>query len=229
MTAATKLRIALGTVGVGVLAYGAWGIMTDSVITARVEIGQWLVAAVIAHDALLAPVVFLLCAAAFRVTGARLRGRLAAGLLIGGSLVLIAIPGLTQQGRNVNRTVLPLDYARNLGVLLAALAAALLLLSALDAVRARRSPEPIAETAPAIEEVASVAAPNGEVTDQAGAQEPRPRSEVPPDGTPETDTASTGVVTASGSPRSPDPTREGDFLQTAEDDAEPEGPAPGDP
>jgi hypothetical protein len=138
MSAAAKLRIALGTVGVGVLAYGVWGIMTDPVITARAEIGRWLIAGVIAHDALLAPVVFLLCAAAFRVTGARLRGRLAAGLLIGGSLVLIAIPGLTQQGRNTNRTVLPLDYARNLAALLAGLAAVLLLLSAVDAVRARR-------------------------------------------------------------------------------------------
>ena len=149
---AKTLRILLGAMGVGVMAYGIWGFTTAPEITARPEIGQWLIAGVIAHDALLAPTVFLLGAATYRVTGARMRGRLAALLLIGGSLALISLPALTQKGHNPNHTVLPLDYARNLGVLLAALAAIVVLLSVADARRARRrrrrlpaAPEPTPE------------------------------------------------------------------------------------
>ncbi len=139
MTAGVKIaRVLLGAVGVGVMAYGVQGFATARDVTARTEIGKWLVVGVIAHDALLAPTVFLLGAAAHRFTGARLRGRLAALLLIGGSLSLIAFPALSQKGANPNHTVLPLDYARNLSVLLAALAGAVVVFSVVDALRGRR-------------------------------------------------------------------------------------------
>lgn len=138
MTAAKAARILLGTAGVGMMAYGIVGFATAPEITARTEVGQWLLAGVIAHDALLAPTVFVLGAVAYRATGARLRGRLAALLLIGGSLLLISLPALAQKGRNSNHTVLPLDYARNLSVLLASLVGLFILLSAADTLRTRR-------------------------------------------------------------------------------------------
>ena len=59
-------------------------------------------------------------------------------LLVCGSLVLVSVPALLQQGRNPNPTVLPLDYARNLAVLLAAIAGAAALYAVLDARRRRR-------------------------------------------------------------------------------------------
>jgi hypothetical protein len=138
MTATKAARILLGAAGVGVMAYGIVGFATAPEITARTEIGQWLLAGLLAHDALLAPTVFLLGAVAFRITGSRLRGRLAALLMIAGSLLLISLPALTQQGNNSNHTVLPLDYARNLGVLLAGLVGLFILLSAADTLRTRR-------------------------------------------------------------------------------------------
>lgn len=160
MTAGVKAaRVLLGAVGVGVMAYGVQGFATARDVTARAEIGKWLVVGVIAHDALLAPTVFLLGAAAQRVTGARLRGRLAALLLIGGSLSLIAYPALSQKGANPNHTVLPLDYARNLSVLLAALASAVVLLSVVDAWRGRRAARRSRTTVEAIEAIDCAAEP----------------------------------------------------------------------
>ena len=139
MAAAKALRLALGGLGVGVLGYGVFGLLTERAISDPAAVGQWLVVGLLAHDALLAPFVFLLCALAFRFTGSRWRGRLAGLLLVGGSLVLISIPALLQEGRNPNSTVLPLDYARNLGILLAVLVVAMALYGGLDAGRRRRA------------------------------------------------------------------------------------------
>ena len=137
MTAVRTLRLALGGVGVALLGYGVYGLFNEQVIKDRAAVGEWLVVGVIGHDFLLAPVVYVLCAIAFRFTSARWRGRLAALLLVGGSLFLISIPALVRQGLNRNTTVLPLDYARNLSVLLAVLVAAMALYSGVDAVRRR--------------------------------------------------------------------------------------------
>ena len=139
MAATRVFRLLLGALGVGVLVYGVRGLLTERNISDHAAVGEWLVGGVIGHDALLAPVVFVLCAIAYRFTNARWRGRLAALLLIGGSLILISIPALLRKGLNSNKTVLPLDYARNLGVLLAVLVAVFALYGGIDASRRRRA------------------------------------------------------------------------------------------
>lgn len=139
MTAATRLRFALGGLGAAVLGYGVVGLLTEPAIRDPEGVGEWLVVGLLVHDAVLAPLVFAACALAYRVIGGRGRGRLAALLLTGGSLVLISIPALVRHGRNANPTVLPLDYARNLGVLLAVLIGASMLYSLVDAMRRRRA------------------------------------------------------------------------------------------
>ena len=147
MTAIRIFRLSLGALGVGVLAYGVRGLLTERNISDHAAVGEWLVGGVIGHDALLAPVVFVLCAIAYRFTNARWRGRLAALLLIGGSLILISVPALLRKGLNSNKTVLPLDYARNLGVLLAVLVAGFALYGGIDATRRRRAIRRAAATA----------------------------------------------------------------------------------
>jgi hypothetical protein len=138
MGVATISRFALGGLGVGVLGYGVFGLLTEHAIRHPAAVGEWLVGGLIAHDLLLAPVVYVLCAVACRLTSARWRGRLAALLLIGGSLILISIPALLRKGLNANPTVLPLDYTRNLLVLLGVLVAVMALYGAADAARRRR-------------------------------------------------------------------------------------------
>ena len=144
--AATKIlrptmifRFVLGAAGLALLGNGAYGLLTSPQTSPPEAVGQWLVGGLILHDALLAPAVYVLGAIACRFTSARWRGRLAALLLIGGSLTLISLPEVLRQGRNANPTVLPLDYARNIGLLLGALVTAMALYSAVDAARRRRT------------------------------------------------------------------------------------------
>ena len=134
---ARALRICLGALGAGVLGYGVFGLLAEPAIRDPAAVGEWLVVGVIVHDAVLAPLVFLLCALVSRFTGPRGRGRLAALLLVGGSLILISVPALLRKGLNPNRTVLPLDYSRNLGLVLLVLVAAVAVYAGLDARRRR--------------------------------------------------------------------------------------------
>jgi hypothetical protein len=158
MGAARVVRPVLGALGVAVLGYGAFGLFTDPSIKNHASVEEWLIWGLVAHDAILAPVVFTLCAVAYRLTGVRWRGRLAALSLIGGSLVLIAVPALLRRGHNPNPTVLPLDYARNLGLLLAVLVAAMAVYGGIDAARRRHRQKAAARRAVVAAEAEAAAA-----------------------------------------------------------------------
>jgi hypothetical protein len=136
-TTAAKLRFALGAAGTAVLAFGVGGLLTSRDISRPVGVAEWLVGGVIAHDAVLAPVVFILCAVAYRLTRSRLRGRMAAALLIGGSLVLLTIPAMLWKGHDANPTILTLDYTRNLVAVLLGIVVVVLLLTLADVLRDR--------------------------------------------------------------------------------------------
>lgn len=134
----SRLRLILGGIGAATLAYGAFGLLTEPDIAQPVYVGKWLVGGLIGHDVLLAPAVFILCAVAYRLTGAKARGRMAFILLVGGSLLIVGLPGVLRKGRNANPTVLPLDYSRNLAVLLALLIGGVLLVALGDRILSRR-------------------------------------------------------------------------------------------
>jgi len=78
------------------------------------------------------------CAVAYRLTGPRLRRALAAILLIGGSVVLVALPEFLLPPGNSNPTVHPLNYARGLAIVGAVVIAAALLPLLLTGLRERR-------------------------------------------------------------------------------------------
>jgi hypothetical protein len=136
---ALALRVLLGAAGLAVLGYGAWGLLTMQHAAALESVGRWLVGGVLLHDAILAPAVFILCALAYRMTGPRLRRALAAILLVGGSVVLVALPEFLLPPGNPNPTVHPLNYARGLSIVGAIVIAAALLPLLLTAARDRRS------------------------------------------------------------------------------------------
>lgn len=133
----SRLRLFLGAVGVATSVYGVWGLLTERYIRMPSAVGEWLLGGLILHDAVLAPVVFVLCAIAYRVTSAKVRGRLAFLLLVGGSVSLVALPAILRKGHNANPTVLPMDYARNLAGLLAVLVGCVLLVAGVGALRGR--------------------------------------------------------------------------------------------
>ncbi len=107
MRAVRGLLFVLGLAG---LAWGAKQVLGLG-FDASLNAGIWLVAGVLAHDGVLAPLVVVLALVAMRVLPAWLRGPLAAGLLVLGSVTLLAIPVLGRFGaRSDNPTLLDRDY-----------------------------------------------------------------------------------------------------------------------
>jgi len=126
------IRLGLIVLGTALLAWGAY-ILFDTVRATRLPgVALWIIAAIILHDAVLAPMVFLLGALISRA-GHRFGGAVVAvaeGFVVVGSIMaLIVVPAMIATNyAPANPTVLPLDYGFNLAVfflVLAVLAAGL--------------------------------------------------------------------------------------------------------
>jgi hypothetical protein len=142
-----SIRLFLVGCGVLLLAWGAF-VMFDSVRPSRVPgVALWVAAAIVLHDAIVAPIVFAL-GIALRRAGRRLTGTVMSivqgGIVVGSIVSLIAVPTIVAKNfAPANPTVLPLNYALNLGLFWLVLAALTAGLSLGAYVRARR---PIAES-----------------------------------------------------------------------------------
>lgn len=117
MRLARVLLIALGVVG---LMWGAF-VLVDTVALKRLPgVALWIGGAILLHDAVLSPIVFGL-GVLTRRAGHRLAGGIIvtvqAAIVIGSLMTLIVLPEIVAQGLGPkNPTVLPLNYALNLGV-----------------------------------------------------------------------------------------------------------------
>ncbi len=125
-------------VGVVVLAYGAYGLLTSGI--SLVAWARFALFSVVLHDGVLAPAVVLAGVALTRVIPGRSRAYVQAGLMISGAVTLLAAPFLLGYGRNAGvPSALPLDYGRGLLVVLAATWAGVALVAlARSALRPRR-------------------------------------------------------------------------------------------
>ncbi|MCL8027324.1 hypothetical protein [Nocardioides bruguierae] len=106
-------RVVLGALGVLVLGYGLFLLVSRRSFGDLVDAGVWLAGGVLVHDVLLSGVLIALGAAAARWLPGRWRGPLAGGLVVLGSLTLLAVPFLGGFGRaNApdNPTLLDHDY-----------------------------------------------------------------------------------------------------------------------
>lgn len=116
--AAALARIAITGFGLAGLLRNAGQTKPESWIT-------WFAGLLVMHDAVLAPAMILASAVLLFVVPSRIRPALQATLLIAGSVVLVAVPVLTGEGRlATNPSILPLPYWRNLGVVLGVVAVA---------------------------------------------------------------------------------------------------------
>ena len=121
----SRPRILLGVGGVAAMAWSAWLVLTGGVVTPPVGVATWLAAVVIAHDLVLAPMVVGLGWLAARAVPGRARTPVAVAFLICGSVVVMSAPLWLGQllGRlpTTNPSVDPLDYPRNVLVLVTAI------------------------------------------------------------------------------------------------------------
>lgn len=140
-------RIVLVVLGVLVMAFGAYVLVTTVRPDRIGGLATWLLAAVVLHDAVLSPFVVAV-GLLLRRTGRRLgMGVLVvvqAAVVLGSVLALVVLPEIAAKHHGQkNPTVLPFDYTTRLlvveGVLLAVVVVALVV----GVVRARRSPRPL--------------------------------------------------------------------------------------
>lgn len=128
--------------GVLLLAWGAF-VMFDLVRLTRIPgLALWIAAAIVLHDAILAPIVFAL-GIGLRRAGRRVSGTVIAivqgGIVVGSIVSLIAVPTIVAKNfAPANATVLPLDYGLNLGIFWLVLAALTVGLSVWAVMRERR-------------------------------------------------------------------------------------------
>jgi hypothetical protein len=102
-------------IGGGIMVFGVVGLFLDAERTHPDQWVRWFVGAALAHDLLLAPVVFA-TGRLVRRWGTTVRN----GVVASGMLVLIAYPLVRGFGRNpANPSILPSNYAVDLLVLLA--------------------------------------------------------------------------------------------------------------
>jgi hypothetical protein len=113
-------RIVLVVVGVALIGLGGW-VLTETVSPTRYGgLLIWLIGAVLAHDAVIAPVVAGVALVVGRA-GRRIRAAVLAivqvGVVGGVVLSLVVVPEIVAKAEGTgNATVLPFDYAARLGV-----------------------------------------------------------------------------------------------------------------
>ncbi|MDN4174168.1 hypothetical protein QWY28_14490 [Nocardioides sp. SOB77] len=102
-------RVGLGALGVGLTAYGAWLLVSRE--ADLLDAAAWLVGGAVLHDAVLVPAVLLLGLVASRWLPWPARAPAAVGLVVLGSVTLLAVPVLGRFGaREDNPTLLDRDY-----------------------------------------------------------------------------------------------------------------------
>ena len=128
MTELSRWRWAWYAAGAAMVGYGFFGLLSRP-DTREVRWAVLLVASALAHDLVFAPLVLLLGRASRPLLRGRVRPVVQGALLVGVSLLLVALPALGRPGAKAdNASVLPRDYVQGLLVSLAVVAGGALLL-----------------------------------------------------------------------------------------------------
>lgn len=100
-------RVLVGALGVLLLAFGVFLVLTTARIPHPLAVGRWLVGVLVVQDGILAPLVIGIGLAT------RVRGLPRGVLVVAGSLTVIALPAILRPLPAKNPSVVPLDYPRN--------------------------------------------------------------------------------------------------------------------
>jgi hypothetical protein len=128
------MRAVIVGLGVAVLGYGGWLLLSRQDLVDVREVVLWAAVAVVLHDAVLAPLVLALGWVARRLVAGRLAAAAVVVLVVLGPVALAAIPVLGRYGTEPgNATLLARDYPQGLIVvaLVAVVAATVLALAGL--------------------------------------------------------------------------------------------------
>jgi hypothetical protein len=135
----TGLRIGLAAAGLALGLFGVYRLLTQIPPASLLALAVWLAAALVLHDAVLAPVVVGTGWTLRRVVPDRGRRFLQAGLIVAGLITVVAAPMIVLRGTQpAVKALLLQNYGANLAILLALVAGVLVLAYAVQ-VRQDRS------------------------------------------------------------------------------------------
>ena len=118
-----RWRMVAGAAGLVAIAYGIRGVLTGGVATDWPATTVWLRAGGLLHELVFVPVVAVAGWLVTRALPAPVRPVVRGGLVVAGVLVLVALPLVAGVGDDGNPSSTPLDYPRNLALVLLAVAA----------------------------------------------------------------------------------------------------------
>ncbi len=111
--------------GWGIMAYGVWGFLGDHRSTVPARTVWWIAGTAVAHDAIVAPLITVVGLGLAALLPRWARGPVTAAVAASGVVLLFSYPLLRHFGRRAdNPSILPLDYPRNVAVVLGAIWAA---------------------------------------------------------------------------------------------------------
>lgn len=142
------VRVGIAAPGVALIAYGAYRLLSEIPAEDLVSIGVWLAAALVLHDAVVAPVTVGLGVVLARWVPPRAR-RYVQGTAVAAALVtVIALPLIHRQGTQPSvKALLAQSYGTNLAVLVAGICAVGMLLYGVRVVRDRAASTALDKTA----------------------------------------------------------------------------------
>lgn len=114
-------RLLVGGVGVLFMALGVFGVLTHGSATNPLSVGPWVVGLLLGHDLVLAPAIGTVGWLVSQALPPHVRRPVQVGLIVAAVVSVVALPAVLGYGGHGNATVLPLDYRRNLLLVLIAI------------------------------------------------------------------------------------------------------------
>lgn len=142
MTGVRAWRLALGVAGVAAVLFGLRGLLTGGPATDWPVTATWLLAGVLVHDLVVVPVVAGVGWLLARWLPEGVRPVVRGGLVVAATVTVVALPVLNAPGDPRNPSLMPLDYPRNLAVVLGVVGAVTVVLAVHRRWRAGRAAGP---------------------------------------------------------------------------------------
>lgn len=135
-----KTRITLAVLGAVFIGIGLYNLFTTITFPQLTNLAVWLIGVVVVHDFVIAPAIIAVGFVLSRTVSARIRPIVQGGFIVAAVLTAISIPVVLGLGRYPgNPSLLPLDYGRNLVIILITVAVVTVILAGIRLARDARA------------------------------------------------------------------------------------------
>lgn len=134
-----RTRVIIGVAGIMLGLFGIFRLVTQISLSDLVVLGLWMIGALVIHDGILSPLVVAVGTLVSRLVPPRARRYVAAGLIMSGCVIVIAIPMIYRRNSQPrSKAILQQNFGGNLALLLGLIAALSLAAYAVHVARDQR-------------------------------------------------------------------------------------------